>query len=231
MTRRRPHQLLLAARGSGRGGYRAGAGRKPKKPEDRKGHHPRPVLASRFPVHVTLKVRSDVAHLRRGTCFLVLRRCFARGKDRFGFRLVHFTVQGNHLHLICEAKDRTSLSRGMQGLAIRIARNLNTKLGRAGTLFAARYHQRILKTPTEIRRTLVYVLNNSRRHAGQPLASDWIDPLSSAPWFDGWRWRPAGPTFRADGEAPVVPAATWLLTTGWRRGGLVRPDEVPRGTS
>src|SRR5262245_30695530 len=185
-TQRNSPQLMLAARA--RGGYRAGAGRPRKRAEDRKGHHPRPALAARFPVHATLKVRRDVAHLRRRECFAVLRRCFTRGKDRFGFRLVHFTVQGNHLHLLVEAKDKTALSRGMQGLAIRIARRLNTKLGRKGKLFADRYHERILKTPTEVRRALVYVLANSRRHAPERYsARDWIDPMSSAPWFDGWR--------------------------------------------
>jgi len=132
--RRRPAQLSLATRGAGRGGWRAGAGRKPKPAHERRGHRSRPELPARFPVHLTLKVLPEVANLRRGHCYAVLRRCFARGKDRFGFRLIHFAVQSNHLHLIGEAGDRTALSRGMQGLAIRIARGLNRKLGRRGPL-------------------------------------------------------------------------------------------------
>jgi REP element-mobilizing transposase RayT len=230
---RRPRnpQLSLSARGSGRGGYRAGAGRKPKAPEDRQGHHPRPALASRHPVHVTLKVLPTAPHLRRGVCFRSIRSALARGKDRFGFRLVHFTVQGNHLHLLCEAKDRRALSRGMQGLSIRVARNLNKKVGRTGKLFAARYHERILRTPTEVRRALVYVLGNSRRHApDQYTARSWIDPCSSAPWFDGWRHPPPRePHFRPEGETPVVAPGTWLLAIGWRRGGLLDPGEAPVG--
>ena len=200
-------------------------------PEDRKGHFPRPALASRFPVHTTLKILPEVAYLRRGVCFRVLRGCFAAGKDRFGFRLVHFTVQSNHLHLIVEAKDKTALSRGMQGLAIRIARRLNRKLGRTGKLFAARYHQRILRSPTQVRRALVYVVNNSRHHSPDRYASrNWIDPCSSAIWFDGWRRRPSEPWFRPEGQAPVLPPATWLLAEGWKQvGGLLAPDEVPGG--
>ena len=196
--------------------------------DERKGHHPRPALASRFPVHVTLKVRPEVPHLRRSDCFSVLRRCFALGKDRFGFRLVHFTVQGNHLHLLVEAKDKTALSRGMQGLAIRIARRLNRALGRSGRVFAERYHERILKTPTEVRRALVYVLGNARRHAPDKYtARDWIDPMSSAPWFDGWRRRPREPWFQPEGEPPVVPPSSWLLGESWRRAGLLDPGHVP----
>jgi REP element-mobilizing transposase RayT len=192
----------------------------------RKGHRTRPLLASRFPVHVTLKVLRGVPYLRRSDCFRVLRKAFARGKDRFGFRLAHFTVQGNHLHLICEAKDKTSLTRGMQGLAVRIARNLNKNMRRKGRLFAERYHARILRSPTEVRRALAYVLNNSRHHMRERVARDWIDALSSAPLFDGWRWPPRVPR-PPDDEQVVVAPSTWLLSTGWRLRGLIAPDEVP----
>ena len=227
--RRRPTQLSLAARRSGRGGWRANAGRKAKPEHDRRGHRRRPELAARFPVHVTLKVVQGVESLRRGHCFAVLRRCFARGKDRFGFRLAHFTVQGSHLHLLCEAPDRTALGRGLQGLSIRIARSLNRKLGRKGRLFAERYHQRILRSPTEVRNALVYVYQNSRKHAprvGQD--RDWVDGCTSAAWFKGWRWPIRDMRLRPEGETPVVPGRTWLLSEGWKRaGGPIESWEAP----
>ena len=219
-------QLGLAVRGS-HGGWRAGAGRKPKREGEHMGHRPRPALASRFPVHVTLKTVASAPHLRRGVCFRVVRSALAAGKDRGGFRLVHFTVQSNHLHLLCEARDKETLSRGMQGLAIRIARGLNRKMDRKGRLFAERYHERILRTPTEVRRVLAYVLNNSRRHNPERFGAYWIDPCSSAPWFTGWRTRLREPWARPEGEAPVVDAETWLLDEGWlRAGGRLALGEV-----
>jgi len=220
--------MALAARGR-RGGWRVGAGRPAKAAQDRRGHRRREPLASRFPVHVTLKVLPSVPHLRRRHCFAVLRAAFARGKDRFGFRLVHFTVQGNHLHLLCEAKDKHSLTRGMQGLTIRIARRLNRKIGRAGRLFAERYHARILRSPSEVRHALAYVLNNSRHHPPRHVTfgRDWIDPMSSAPWFAGWKWPPRLRGRPDDPDCPIVPPSTWLLNTGWRLRGLIAPDEVP----
>ncbi|HKA90863.1 MAG TPA: transposase [Haliangiales bacterium] len=219
--------MSLAARG-GRGGWRARAGRPAKAPDQRKGHRPRPSLASRHPVHVTLRVLPSAPHLRRRHCFDVLRAAFARGKDRFGFRLTQFTVQGNHMHLVCEAKDKRALTRGMQGLAIRIARRLNRRVGRTGRLFAERYHARILRSPTEVRHALAYVLNNSRHHPPRDVtfARDWIDDRSSAPWFDGWKWPPCLRR-TVDDECPVVAPSTWLLRTGWRLRGLIAPDEVP----
>ena len=115
----------------------------------------------------------------------------------------------------------------MQGLAIRIARRLNRSVGRKGKLFAERYHARILKTPTEVRNAIVYVLNNSRRHE-KGISSGWIDPMSSAPWFDGWKWQRREPWMRPTGERPVVAAGTWLLDVGWRYRGLIRFDEIGR---
>ncbi len=225
--RRPPAQLSLAAR-SRRGGWRAGAGR-PRKPEsERRGHRSRPAHAARFPVHVTLKVRPDVANLRRGHCFAVLRACFARGKDRFGFRLTDFTVQGNHLHLICEAQDRTALSRGMQGLCIRIALGLNRKLRREGSLFAERYHAHVLRSPREVRNALVYVYQNARRHRPAGKDRGWVDDRTSAAWFAGWRYPLRDMRLlHREGEAPVVPPRVWLLAEGWKRGGLIGFAETP----
>jgi REP element-mobilizing transposase RayT len=217
--RRNRRQLGLALpRGRGR----------PRKPEgQRRGHRPRPLLASRYPVHVTLKAVAGAPHLRRGVCWRAIRGAFVAGKAKAGFRLVHFTVQGNHLHLICEASDRVRLARGMQGLAIRIARRLNRRVERKGKLFAERYHARILRTPTEVRHALVYVLNNSRRH-DPTIPQNWIDPLSSAPWFTGWRWQFREPWARREDLPPVVPAGTWLLQKGWRYQGLIAFDEMGR---
>jgi REP element-mobilizing transposase RayT len=228
MKRRRSKQLGLGARGGGRGGWRAGSGRPPKNEGEHRGHRPRPFLAARFPAHVTLKLTAGAPYLRRGVCFRAVRSALAAGKRKPGFRLVHFTVQGNHLHLICEADDRLRLSRGMQGLAILVAKRLNKKLARKGRLFAERYHARILRSPRQVRNALVYVLNNSRRH-DPTISKYWVDPLSSAPWFSGWKRPLRDRTAQREGPPPIVPAETWLLGSGWRKaGGRLGLDEIGR---
>ena len=172
---------------------------------------------------------ADGPPLRRGDCYAALRQCFTEGKNRFGFRLAHYSVQGNHIHLICEADDRLALSRGMQGLTIRIARRVNKRLGRRGRLFAQRYHARILRSPREVRHALVYVLNNRRHHADAALARDWLDPCSSAPWFTGWKLTIRRHQIPA-GDPPVVAPTAWLLAHGWRlKSGPLRFDESPVG--
>jgi len=161
----------------------------------------------------------------------VIKMAFYGGKERNGFRLVHFSIQDNHLHLLCEAKHAKALSRGMQGLCIRIAKRLNKELGRRGRVFGDRFFSRILKTPQEVRSCLTYVLNNRLRHiaktGGDSACVSEADPCSSGPWFDGWKRGPARAEPDRAPPAPIAAARTWLLSKGWRRRGLIRLDEVP----
>lgn len=139
--------------------------------------------------------------------------------DEVGFRVCEFSVQANHLHLVCEAEDRHCLGRGMKRLKQRIARGINRQLGdRKGAVFFDRYHFEVLRTPRQTRNAVCYVMHNARRHGERlPAMYGGIDPYSSAWWFDGWLddgWRsgmdpPASPRCTS-------PAETWLLRVGWR---------------
>ena len=199
------------------GGKRRGAGRKPKGEKAGVSHARRAKLAERFPVHVTLKVMKGLPNLRREESFRELERAFVAGAERFGFRLQHYSVQTNHVHLIAEAKDERALSRGMQGLTIRMAKALNRLWARHGNVFADRFHSRALTTPREVRTALAYVLLNSNHHGVRH--ADGPDPCSSGATFDGWK----APK-RTDAESSggfIARARTWLLRVGWRRHGLI----------
>ena len=150
-----------------------------------------------------------------------------RASQKPWFRVVEFNVLGNHIHLIVEANGTDDLARGVQGLAVRIARNTNSALNRKGKLFGQRYHARSLKTPTEVRNALRYVLLNRKHHAAEKhFVRGWIDPFSSAIWFTGWS-RPVPHT--ATESSPTALAQTWLLNQGWsKRCGLLDYDDTPR---
>ena len=137
--------------------------------------------------------------------------------------MLQFSVQSNHLHMIIEADSRAALSRGLQGLAIRLAKGINQTLGRRGRVWGERYHARALSSPRTVRRALVYVLMNFRKHGHTGAA---IDPCSSAPWFTGWREARAAVGI---GPPPVALARTWLARNGWQRHGLIGTDELPKG--
>jgi len=163
-------------------------------------------LSAQHPVHATWRVLPNVWNLRSRRCFSRIAQAFSRGRYRFGFRLVHFSVQGNHLHLVVEAEDERALARGMQGLGVRIAKALNRLMQRKGSVFADHYHARILRSPTQVANALAYVLMNFLHHfpdEARRYERDPRDPLSSA-------WREDGT------DPPVVAPRTWLLSVGWR---------------
>jgi putative transposase len=154
--------------------------------------------------------------------FAVIRSALsAASKD--DFRLVHFSVQRDHVHLIIEADGRTALGAGMKGLAIRTALAVNREVERKGAVWGDRYHVHALTTPTETRRALIYVLFNFRKH--HPGERSQVDPCSSAAWFDGFREMAR----KASQEVPVRAPRTWLARVGWQRaGGPIGLAERPR---
>lgn len=206
------------------GGARPGAGRK-RSPKSGVEHRRRVSVPKNSAAHVTIRTVRAVGNLRTKRRFHVVKSALSDGAERFGCRLVHFSVQKNHLHLIVEPRDRRALSRAMKGLQVRIARRLNKYLGRRGTVFADRYHAHLLCTPRETRNALAYVLLNARKHArqvGVTLPKRWRDPYSSARWFDGFDVPTRPPPDRIG-----VAAESWLLTQGWRRQGPISISEVP----
>jgi REP element-mobilizing transposase RayT len=234
---KRSHQLDLALHNASHwGGSRAGAGRKPTGTAGIR-HGSRDRFPRPLPAHVTLRMQPHVPSLRTVPIVHEIERSFARGCTRPGFRLVHYSLQGNHAHLIAEAQDGEALGRGMKAIGARLARAVNRIAKRSGAVLADRYHSRVLKTPREVHRALRYVLLNARRHLGKAKAAavraprELLDPASSARSFDGWK--PGKPTGRRDGtedlrsSPPVARAQTWLLTVGWRRWGLLDPTETP----
>jgi hypothetical protein len=189
---------------------------------------------------VTLKVRKGVPSLRSVRLVKEVEKTFARGCERGDFRLVHYSLQGNHAHLVVEAADRRALGRGMMALGARLARAVNRVFQRSGPVLADRYHLTVLKNPTQVRNAIAYVLLNARRHAakaGRKLSREArFDPASSARWFDGWRRRSLAEDARASERPasapvpampPVAEPRGWLLRQGWRRLGLLDPDGVP----
>jgi len=209
------------------GGRRAGAGRKPGTTR-RVSHASRPSFSRHHPSHVTLRVRPGVPSLRSARLVRDLERSLREAKERAGFRVIAYSVQRDHLHLLVEAEDPRALGCGMMSICARIARAVRRVFGGRGPVLTERYHQRVVRSPREVRNALAYVMLNARKHAaalGHRLLRDVtsVDPASSGRWFAGWaRALPPPP------DAPAVAAPrTWLLRVGWRRHGLIDPSEIP----
>jgi len=198
---KRRGQLAFDLHYKGRGGPRQGAGR-PRKQPGTVPHLKRPALSRHHPVHVTLRLVDGLASLRSRQCYRAVLPALEAARERDGFRVAELSLQSNHLHLIAEADDQAALSRGIQALAIRVAKRLNAALGRRGKVFAERFHMHVLKTVREVVNAVDYVLSNWFRHAGREVSIDDIDRLSSV----------------AD-RSLVVRPQTWLLRMAWTKAG------------
>ena len=217
-------------------------GRKPKGPRAGSPHKMRPELRARHPVHIVLRAVRAVGNLRRRLTYKAVREATLTTARREDFRIVHLSIQRNHLHLLVEADHKGALASGMQGFQISAAKHLNAAISntrpgprRRGAVFPDRYHAEIVTTPTQARHALNYVLGNWRKHredrAG--VASTWkIDPFSTAVMFPGWveygdqpfLWR-GPPTYD---PLVVYQPRTWLLREGYKRGGPpISVREVP----
>jgi REP element-mobilizing transposase RayT len=214
----------------GRGGWRPGSGRPPASARPPVHHVKRPPVPRDCPSHVTLRVRRGLPSLRSRHFLGAFRRSLREACERGDFRVVHYSVQRNHVHLLVESAGKQALGNGMKAVAARLARAVNRAFQQSGPVLHGRYHLRVLRTPREVRNALAYLLLNVRKHWTQQRGSappPRLDEASSGRWFDGWRRR-----IRMDiacDPPEVASAHTWLLRIGWRRHGLVDPAEVPGG--
>ena len=224
----------------GPGGRRPGAGR----PIERRKnkivlHRSRPEFRKNTPCHITIRVRRDIANLRARKRSQVIRRSLTRACKKPGFRIVDWSILGNHLHLIVEADGRKELGKGMQGFGISVAKSLNALARRKGAVFTERYHLTLLRTPSQVRQARAYVIANYRKHCAErreKLPRGFIDGENSSwAWFDGWKDLPASMHKKAKKERAGPPLAAspqgWLLKTGWKRRGLVSIHETPAVTT
>jgi putative transposase len=182
------------------------------------------------PAHVTVRVRSGVPSLRRGRFVAELRGTLRRGCERGDFRVLHYSVQADHVHLLVESAGRSALARGMKSIGARLARAIQRAFALAGPVLDGRYHLRVLRTPREVRNAIAYILLNAQHHLlkrfrGSPrrLSSVVLAAASSARWFDGWASGIPRAVTATEGEPEVARPHTWLARVGWRRHGLIDP--------
>jgi REP-associated tyrosine transposase len=197
-----PTQLSLAL--PKRGGKRPGAGRPRTRPHPGLigtgvPHLARKDFAARHPLHITQRMQPGIGNLRTQSRLQLIKRALRAASGKFGMRVIHFSVQGNHLHLIVEAEGRKALSQSMKGLSVRIAIAFNKLINRRGSVFADRYYARVLATPRDVANTLRYVRENYRKHTRETLPWSWKDPFASST------------------VDPVSPPSVWLLRVGWTR--------------
>jgi len=208
---------------SKRGGKRKGAGRK-KKLEGQPNHVKRPEISGKAPLHITLKLQSGIQSPRSLEGMDNFQNAFAKAA-KLGLKVIHFSLQSNHAHIIAEVMNNEALERGMKSLTVAIAHAINTARKTAGAVFLGRYHLHPLKTPKEVKNALKYVLFNFSKHLG---IKPTLDPFSSVFGFKDLEKLMGKDTFEKlkqirppkwlrESLSRLFPPTTWLLRSGWQR--------------
>ena len=223
--------------GKPRGGKREGAGRPPKGERAGTSHARRPAVKPSIPLHVVLRVAKAVKNLRKRDMYRALRESTIVVAKHEDVRIVHVSIQRNHVHLLVEADSKTALAKGMKAFQVSAAKKINRLLPRVdgrrrrGAVFPDRYHMEAITNRRQARHALAYVLNNWRKHGehrAPELRGFRVDPFSTAVLFQDWKGGALRWTYPPEYEPLVVwPARSWLLTTGWRTYGLIGVSEVP----
>lgn len=238
------------------GGKRAGAGRKQVRVRKSQPHRRRAAVTPRDGLLVTLRVADRINRMRTRDAYQAIRRAMVVVLRRPDFRIIHASIQHNHIHLLVEASDERALARGIQAFEISAARQLNAVQPRPnwsrpptvgvaatvrpvrrvrrsaparGVVFPDRYHAEILTSPRRAHHALNYVLNNWRRHREDKAsyAANWhVDPYASGVSFDGWTDGRCKPSPDFD-PLPVCRPQTWLLREGWKKSGAISAFAVP----
>lgn len=222
-----------------RGGKRKGAGRKPVNGRAGASHDSRPIVDGKQALHVVLRVMPEIGNMRRPEMYRAVQEATVVAAIRGRIRIVQLSVQATHIHLLVEAETTELLARGMQGFQISVARNINTVLGvdgrrRRGRVFADRYHLVVIRSPTQARNVLMYIMNNWRKHGEDrrgPSSTALIDRFSSGISFPDWSERGDDPWMWRipDGHDPLIVyrPKSWLLQEGWKLAGTISARAVP----
>ena len=137
-------------------------------------HTKREEITRPMPTHLTIKLIT--AHIQNKFILKALRHAILRARIQ-GLRIVHYSLEHNHVHIYAEATDNLTLAKGMKALGVSLVKKMNNYLKHKGSCYKTRYHLRILRSATEVKNVLCYILKNGIKHKRTKFI---IDPYNSA---------------------------------------------------
>lgn len=133
-------------------------------------------------LHLTVKIDRTKAGLKNKQTLKLLWHAIKKARLK-GLKIVHYTLEFDHVHLLVEADNKAVLGTGMQSFGITLSKGINKLKGLKGQVFKTRYHFRKLRTPTEVKKVIHYILGNSIKHK----SSSFINQYNSLVRVDCFR--------------------------------------------
>ncbi len=121
-------------------------------------HSSREQVRTHTPLHVNFKYKITVKN-KEG--LKALHKAIKNSRSH-GLKIIHYSLQHNHVHLIIQAANNKLLTKGMRSLTITLAKKLDQ-----GRIQIQRYHLHVLRSTREIKNAIHYVLFNERKHTGR----------------------------------------------------------------
>jgi len=112
------------------------------------------------------------------------------------YSLVAWVIMPNHVHVVVQMGDGSSLAEAVRLWKGRSARAINRDLGRRGALWQREYHDRFIRDQDHLAAAVAYVHSNPVTAGLCATPEDW--PLSSARY---WRLQSDGGALR-DASGP-----------------------------
>lgn len=142
-------------------------------------HIAREIIKKSTSLHLTIKVRENKADIKNKQVLKILHYAIRRSRIK-GLRIIHYTLEYNHIHLLVEAADKQTVHQGMQSFGITFAKKINAIKRLKGTVYKHRYHLRKINSPRELKNVLYYIFNNGIHHKR---TSTVLDPYNTLPAF------------------------------------------------
>ena len=113
------------------------------------------------PLHLTIKLNK--AQIQNKTILKHLKYAISRGRLQ-GLRIIHFSLEHDHVHLYAESDSNVILTKSMKALGVSFAKRLNNFFKSRGQVYKTRFHLRILRSASEVKNVINYILKNGIKH-------------------------------------------------------------------
>ena len=126
-------------------------------------HIERPKFQRVRSFHLTIKVKKNKADIQNKKILKALHHAIKRARLK-DLKIIHYTLEYNHVHLLVEAYNNSVLHSGMQALGISFAKAVNRVKSTKGTVYKHRYHLRQISSPRDLKNVLHYIFHNGIKH-------------------------------------------------------------------
>jgi REP element-mobilizing transposase RayT len=138
-------------------------------------HTERPILTTPSSLHLTVKILRAKANLKNKIILSILKKSIMNAR-KMGLRVIHYSLEYDHVHLLVEAADNFILGKGMQAFGITFSKALNRLRKIKGTVYKHRYHFRKIVGARQLKNVLNYIFSNGLKHK---TSKSLINPFNS----------------------------------------------------